>query len=81
MNKIYLIGDTHGQYSAVKRLFTEYEIHMDYVIVLGDFGFLWDKDSAATVWQLDYLFSTLNSLLYSIIYHHVEMYLKFLNFS
>lgn len=70
MEKIYLIGDTHGQYSAIKRLFAEYQIHGDYVIVLGDFGFLWDKNSAPMVWQLDYLFSTHSSLLLFIDGNH-----------
>ena len=46
MNKIYLIGDTHGTYAEVKKVFTQYELNQDYIIVLGDFGFIWNLKEA-----------------------------------
>lgn len=48
---IYVTGDTHGIYGAVKRLsvnnFPEQKemTRNDYVIVCGDFGGIWDYDS------------------------------------
>lgn len=62
MNKIYLIGDTHGTYAEVKKVFTQYELNQDYIIVLGDFGFIWNpKEANHLLKQLEYLFTKHNS--------------------
>ena len=43
MNNIYLIGDTHGDWSAFNTVLKQYSPQNDVVIVLGDFGFVWDR--------------------------------------
>ena len=64
MNKIYLIGDTHGTYAEVKKVFTKYELNQDYIIVLGDFGFIWNpKEAKHLLKQLEYLMTKFNSQL------------------
>lgn len=38
---IYLTGDTHGGYDVKKLLDFEFKKE-DYLIILGDFGFIWE---------------------------------------
>lgn len=46
MNKKFLItGDTHGDLS-LRRFLKAKEIGCDYLIVLGDFGYLWDNSKS-----------------------------------
>ena len=42
MNKIWLIGDTHGTW---KNLQLFQHAKNDYIIVLGDFGFIWNRST------------------------------------
>ena len=64
---IYVTGDTHGDF----RRFTKHEImnlpykvtKKDYMIVCGDFGFLWKKDKTFE-YNLDWLSSLPFTLLW-----------------
>lgn len=71
MNKIYLIGDTHGTYAEVKKVFLQYELNQDYIIVLGDFGFIWSANEAEYVLKrLEYLLRKFKSQLLFIDGNH-----------
>lgn len=51
---IYLTGDTHGGYDIKKLLNYEFNKE-DYLIILGDFGFIWES-------RPDYLSSEVTKL-------------------
>ena len=43
----YITGDTHGQLSRLLNIDDTYLTKEDYIIVLGDFGFIWYDGYAA----------------------------------
>ena len=45
MNNIYLLGDTHGYMNTIVQMIQKEDIHDDVVIILGDFGFIWNGDT------------------------------------
>lgn len=60
MNKIYLVGDTHGTWNNLTKF--NHALDNDIVIVLGDFGFIWEP-SMMYIPALQRHFKEMNSLL------------------
>ncbi len=52
---IYVTGDTHGDISCFKNSKLNKLGEKDYLIVCGDFGFIWNPESAAEKKNLEYL--------------------------
>lgn len=63
MNQIFLMGDTHGDFRNITKLLNTVELNQDLVIVLGDFGFIWDGTYQNNTNTLQKVFSTHNSIL------------------
>lgn len=52
---IYLTGDTHGDLSCLKNPKLNKLGEKDYLIICGDFGFIWNKDNPAEKKKLEWL--------------------------
>lgn len=68
MNKIYLVGDTHGNWFNIQQL---PPLDNDFVVVLGDFGFVWGDDASnKNLAALQPFFAATNSTLLFIDGNH-----------
>lgn len=52
---IYITGDTHGDLSCLKNPKLSKLGEKDYLIICGDFGFIWSKDNPAEEKKLEWL--------------------------
>ena len=60
---IYVTGDTHGDISRFKKRELKKFTKKDYLIICGDFGFLWNE-SAEEQEKLDFLKSQKYTILF-----------------
>lgn len=70
MNNIYLIGDTHGELGAFNLLMKIHQPENDFIIQLGDFGYVWGKDTNYNLNILTNKFAKCNNMLLFIDGNH-----------
>lgn len=63
MNKIYLVGDTHGTALNINKVFEKHTVKNDVIVQLGDFGFIWNQDWKHKITGLQMVFEKFDSTL------------------